>query len=361
MAYGAPDWYILGLYPLQFLQLEDTPGEYTDKAALGVKVDAAEENLEFTDMAPDAHKDRHKSGGADEIDITGLTPKLHEATHRSGGTDVLLHSNLNPQTSDHHVKFSAANARAAIGDIFGADGKADGNINLDSHSIISGSSLIGPVSDDTYNGMMYNVYWDDPAWRFIADGYATFFYLYNDGSIRMFTSTISGLADGAITWKATFMIDADGNLTLVATYDGISLSKPIMVAPAAFQPRYDTYDYDVTYVALHNRTSLTVQGYVAPVYLPHGKTVSELKLYGFRDDGSAAMYLALIRSNMAGGNVTIADVSADWTNDYGSHEDQSITSGLINNDTYNYALYLELNPNNNVNDVQFTGAKISFA
>jgi len=61
---------------------------------------------------PTAHAESHEDGGADEMDITGL----------AGG-------------------FDDADARAAIGNIFGADGKADAEIDLDYKRIKNINSL----------------------------------------------------------------------------------------------------------------------------------------------------------------------------------------------------------------------------
>jgi len=44
--------------------------------------------------------------------------------------------------SAHHVRYSDAEARAAIANIFGADGKADEDINLDGHDVKGGSVIL---------------------------------------------------------------------------------------------------------------------------------------------------------------------------------------------------------------------------
>ena len=78
-----------------------------------------------TGAAPAAHKVSHQDGGTDEISVAGL----------SGETALLAAHKILP--SIHHVKFTAAEARAAINNIFGSDGKADADIDLDTHKLIN--------------------------------------------------------------------------------------------------------------------------------------------------------------------------------------------------------------------------------
>lgn len=93
-----------------------------------------------TGAAPAAHKVSHQDGGSDEISVSGL----------SGVTEALLaHSLIATAHQDapgliethrlvagaHHTKYTDVNSRAAISNIFGSDGKADADIDLDGHKI----------------------------------------------------------------------------------------------------------------------------------------------------------------------------------------------------------------------------------
>jgi len=71
MPQGVPDWTLEISMPLRFTQMEDTPGDYSGAAGRGVKVDAAETSLIWTDMSPDAHASRHAYGGADVVNNVG--------------------------------------------------------------------------------------------------------------------------------------------------------------------------------------------------------------------------------------------------------------------------------------------------
>ena len=361
MASGAPDWWIQGLIPMAWLNLVDTPGDYTLRAGLVPKVNAGEDALEFSDGKIDAHKARHKSGGADEIDISGLTPGLHETTHRSGGTDILLHSNLNPQPSDHHTKFTAANARAAINDIFGADGKADATIDLDAQKLLSGRAGFGNQAGADVNYCTQNAYYDAPNWKYIADGFAVMWYMYDvDGEFRLHNAP-TGLAGNVITWTLRMKIDIDGKMTGVTSYNGMVFNAPVSVSAAAFHPAIDTQDWTFDNRNLYNRLSLDAQSFLAHVQLPQGQTVNELKLYAYRGGSGGDVGIWLYQNDLAGTAAEMATVAADWGTGYDSKVDSTIQEPVIDNDTYSYHLKCIIDPNTGVNNCWFCGAKISFA
>lgn len=140
----------------------------------------------------------------------------------------------------------------------------------------------------------------------------------------------------------------------------IAAHSPVSIHPAAFIPLDDAEDWDVTAVRLANRASLNLQGFYAPVILPHGVTVTKVTLYGYRDDAAASMLLRLRRTDRQGSNDIMALAQANWTDGYNSIYDDTIASALIDNENYSYSLELQLNPNDSVNDVRFTGAKIAF-
>lgn len=196
MAIGTPDWWsrTRALLDMDYIDLRDTPGTYGGQDGKAAQVAPTEDGMEFSDSKPDDHSARHESGGDDEIDVTGLggtysdadtlavinalttvyTRALllaadaaaaltalgldddiallndHSARHEAGGDDVLDITGLTP--ADHAARhenggddeidvtgltglFTAALARAAINNIFGADGKADAHIDLDDHNL----------------------------------------------------------------------------------------------------------------------------------------------------------------------------------------------------------------------------------
>lgn len=141
---------------------------------------------------------------------------------------------------------------------------------------------------------------------------------------------------------------------------GMLYPSPLSIPPPAFIPRFDTYNWDNAALSLKNRTALTTQYFYAPVYLPNGVTVSELTLYGYRDDALAVMSLSLYRIDHTGGAVLMGDVNADWIVGDGSGSDSPMALPTVDNVNYSYILSLVLDPNDSVNDVKFFGGTLDF-
>ena len=339
MSSGAPDWWIQGIIPMLFLNLGDTPGDYEDRAGLILKVNADEDALEFSDS---------------EIDD-------HAADHEEGGSQEITHNSLDLGVSDHHTKFTALEARQAINSIFGADGKADKLIDLDTFALHSGRTRFGLQVVNTDGQITQNAYYDAPNWKYIANGYAMMLTMEDDTGNIILKTAPSGLADGVITFTARFTLDVSGNLISIANIKGIDLKAPVSINHSAFVPKYSSYNYSRTFDQLANRTVTSNQSFFAHVQLPHGLTVNRVDLYGYRNDVLSVLHLWMYRNDRAGGEDLMADITADWADGYGSKEDASIDDGLIDNDTYTYLFQLSIDPNNDVGDCAFSGAKISFA
>ena len=135
---------------------------------------------------------------------------------------------------------------------------------------------------------------------------------------------------------------------------------PLSIPPSAFVPYDDSYDWMISYEVLNNRTSLEVHVYYAPVILPQGVTVSKLTLYGYRNDALAVMMLTLRRVARDATAVEMASITAGWTIEWDSAYDDTIGYATIDNENYSYVLEIELDPNDDVGDVRFSGAKIEF-
>ena len=192
-----------------------------------------------TGSAPAAHKVSHQDGGTDEITVEGLagelaaeqksawakvsgkpgtfTPSAHKLSHQNGGADEISVAGLAGETAElaahkilpaiHHVKFTAAEARAAINNIFGADGKADSDIDLDTHKLIN---VVDPVTDQggdtkkarndaisTHAGLP-TVHQNAPALIATHAGNATLHHV-NYTAVHVYLSAEQDLVSGAIT------------------------------------------------------------------------------------------------------------------------------------------------------------------
>lgn len=147
---------------------------------------------------------------------------------------------------------------------------------------------------------------------------------------------------------------------LVEQLAPIYTASPIAVSPAAFVPSQDNQDWFISWLKVANSANLTSQYFYAPVFFPNGCTITKLTLYGFRNDAAAVMTLSLSRNDRENASSTLASVTADWTTDYSSGEDTSIANAVVDNETYTYAVRLNLNPNDSTGDIWLTGAEIAF-
>ena len=137
--------------------------------------------------------------------------------------------------------------------------------------------------------------------------------------------------------------------------------EPLSIGPEPFNPLNEGYDFIRNEQYLRHNTSLTLQFFYASVILPQGAKVRKLTLYGHRDDDLALMRLTMWRSNRALGTNQMAQVTAGWTDGAGSGETTTITQYTIDNVNYTYDLQVELDPNDSILDVRFTGAKIEWS
>ena len=179
--------------------------------------------------------------------------------------------------------------------------------------------------------------------------------------------SVDQLADGPI-FKGRlvavdkFVVDKDGNLTVVGTVDGVDISgfKIVSIGPMAFIPVFDTDDFYIHFSMLRKNTGLEATTFNAPVLLPHGATVTKLTLHGYRDDAASLMTLRLRRTNDTGTTQEMAVVEADWTIGDSSGYDDTIDYATIDNVNWRYELTLVLDPNDDVMDVRFLRAIIDW-
>lgn len=134
----------------------------------------------------------------------------------------------------------------------------------------------------------------------------------------------------------------------------------IAISPCLFFPESDLYDWYINRQMCRNRATLNLQVFYAGVYLPNGCTITKLTLFGFRNDALSEMILALYRNETGLSEDRLALIVAGWTTGISSGSDTSIDDALIDNTTYNYSLYLHMNPNDSVSDCYLTGAVIEF-
>jgi hypothetical protein len=139
-----------------------------------------------------------------------------------------------------------------------------------------------------------------------------------------------------------------------------AVHSPISIPPSAFVPYYDTYDWAIIRQTLKNRTALTTQYFVAPVYFPQGVVTTKVIFYAYRDDAASVISLVLSRAGRTGGLVGMIALVADWTTGWSSINTTTIAYATVDNDLYSYVLRLRVDPNDSVDDVAFSGVVIEF-
>lgn len=133
--------------------------------------------------------------------------------------------------------------------------------------------------------------------------------------------------EGLLTWKA------------ITSY--------LSIPPAAFNPldNSSTYDKGSWFVA-PGTTGTPATTFMAPVYLPHGATITKMTWHWTdtsASDGSAILY----RQTPSTGFTLLAQVLTSGNSGYASSTDLTIDNATVDNSQYSYFIWLSL-PDSNV-------------
>lgn len=274
-----------------------------------------------TGSAPAAHGPSHGAGQSDEVSVAGLAGEpLALAAHK-----IL--------PAIHHIKFTAAEARAAINNIFGADGKADSDIDLDLHRLTNVLAPFGVLDGDNL-GARNNA----------ISAHAALPTVHQNAPALIETHRLAGNA------HHNEYTDAKAR----------SLSSPLSLPPPAFRPYNDNHDYVCdTHLLLH-RVSVLPQYFLSPVIIDSGCTIIKVTLFGYINLATDILSLHMVRASRIGTKTTMVDVVGNWTGGYGNRFNETIANPVIDNASYTYSVYVLINPNSSVLDCGFTGAQIEF-
>lgn len=139
------------------------------------------------------------------------------------------------------------------------------------------------------------------------------------------------------------------------------LHSPISFAPCDFRPYIDTQDHLIYVADCYNRASLAEQSFLAPVHLPDGVTLTKFTLYGYKNLAGATLAIFFRRVTRVGTYTTIGTCIAGWTTGFSSISDSSISTPVVDNETYSYVLNAIINPVAVVTEVRLTGATVEFS
>ncbi|MBA7642921.1 hypothetical protein ES703_50630 [subsurface metagenome] len=137
--------------------------------------------------------------------------------------------------------------------------------------------------------------------------------------------------------------------------------RPLVLGSAAFIKRETSFDHRQDWSQLRNDALLTEQIFYAQVVLPQRARVTKLTLIGFRNDALAVMSLKLGGWDRWLGQITLAEVIADWTDGDSSGYDDTIDNPVIDNLSYWYFLEATLDPNDDTFDVALQRVQIDWS
>ena len=115
----------------------------------------------------------------------------------------------------------------------------------------------------------------------------------------------------------------------IGNFPGPGYPRPLSIHGAAFLPEADFVNYCFGPKGLQSATSLGMQSFYAPFYLPQGATIKKLTLVGYRDDALANMVATMSRTSDVFVSDTLATVAADWVDGHGSKYDDTIDYGSL--------------------------------
>lgn len=100
----------------------------------------------------------------------------------------------------------------------------------------------------------------------------------------------------------------------------------------------------------------TLGNYFIPIHLPHGATITSFLIRG-QETGSAVLTASLQRAARSGGAInTIATLA--FTSSMADQEDTSIQSAVVDNDAYEYSIYVNLTTS--AEECRLEGARIAY-
>jgi hypothetical protein len=202
-------------------------------------------------------------------------------------------------------------ATADSGTTYGVYGQSDST---------SGRGVYGVAITTT--GTTYGVY----GYARSPDGYGGYFVNTSSGGV--------GLYAKGTDWAGYFEGDVRA--------DKLVYSSPrthyFVVGGEGFVPGSNV-DYQNTYLMGGAYIYTGSGALVAPVHLPHGAVVTELKVF-FNDTSTSNMTVYLARLNLSsGGYVFMAAVDSSGISGYGSKTDTTISYATIDNTAYGYHIH----------------------
>jgi hypothetical protein len=152
----------------------------------------------------------------------------------------------------------------------------------------------------------------------------------------------------------------NGNLTWVTRTSYIAVSTAAFIPELLNDSGHVEYDNEGYY--LENQSSSS-EWFIAPVQLPHGATVTELRV-GWRDGSNTQATVYLRRRSMIDitlateAMASVASVGTSGGTQEGVWSDDTIDNAAVNNENYTY--YLEVGMHDSTEDIVLKGVVIEY-
>jgi hypothetical protein len=183
------------------------------------------------------------------------------------------------------------------------------------------------------SGVTYGVYGkaNSNGWALYADGRA-----YVDDDLY-----VNGDLDSDGDFHALSNAEVDGDVTVHGDLTWEAKTSYLSIPAAALQPNDESITWDISTQGDHFFSTSNTY-YVAPVFLPHGATVTEIKTWWEDQSGNDAS-LELRRADpfSTSAYTTMVTLETLGTGQFVSSE-TTITDPVIDNSQYSYILYVEL-------------------
>ena len=215
--------------------------------------------------------------------------------------------------SDHHAKYTAANAREAINDIFGADGFADKNIDLARNELLKVERLFFSALTD--NAAALEIRYQDLNKQLLFSG---------KNSAGAYTAFALMIYDTVAWRKVATELYVDSKVAIVKGTHYWSCSGN------AFSAQYPDVNDVKRSITGKIITSADGINLICPVNLPNGATVTGVIVYGNAAATAETWYLS--RNAFSDGTRSEMAESAIET------EDATISNPVIDNSLYSYFL-----------------------
>jgi hypothetical protein len=132
------------------------------------------------------------------------------------------------------------------------------------------------------------------------------------------------------------------------------------IPASAFVSFFSTYDTRIG-LDVRNRETTNTAVFMAPIQLPNGVTMNNITSYWYDEEVSLDITCNLYRSLGDGFAAVLASVGSSVSDGFGSTTATSVSSPIIDNSLYEYAIYLTIPASSDSSNLRLRFVTIGFA